>query len=76
MITASNEGIGRYIHNITADNKYYLIVDSTEGGSADTIVITTGEPDVFTDMASGDDIEIDKEEYKFLKDEDILGIVA
>jgi len=56
LIAANNEGIGRYVHNLT-DDKYYRLVDSVESGQ-DTLKIITNAPDDFTTMGDGDDIEI------------------
>src|SRR3989344_1572998 len=56
LITASNEGVGRYLHNLT-DDKWYRIVNSTEAAQ-DALKIVTNTPDDFTTMGDGDDIEI------------------
>lgn len=55
IVTANNDHIGRYVHNLV-DDKYYKIVDSTETGS-DTLIII-GEPDSFATMDTNDDIEV------------------
>ena len=56
LITASDQGIGRYLHNLT-DDDWYRIVDSAEAAT-DTITIVTNTPDDFTTMGDGDDVEI------------------
>jgi parallel beta-helix repeat protein len=58
LVTADDEHIGRYLHNIT-DGEYYRIVDSANNGATgDTITIVDGVPDAISGMTSGDDVEI------------------
>ncbi len=55
LISAADEGIGRYIHDKQGTKGYYLIIDSTESGS-DTITVI-GNPSTLA-LASGDDVSI------------------
>ena len=55
-ITANNNHVGRYLHNIT-QSKYYLIV-KTDQAASDTLDIVTNEPDDFTTMNDNDTVEI------------------
>lgn len=53
IVTAADDFIGRYIHDITGTEGYYLIVDSTETGT-DTITVI-GDPSTLA-VATGDDV--------------------
>lgn len=56
LITTDNQDVGRYLHDITA-GKWFLITDTTNNGSNDYIDVVN-DPDSFTGIANGDDIEI------------------
>ena len=56
LLSASGQYVGSYLHNIT-DDKYYLIVNTTEA-SVDEVRIVSNSPDDFATMDDGDDVEI------------------
>ncbi|MBI4128294.1 MAG: right-handed parallel beta-helix repeat-containing protein [Parcubacteria group bacterium] len=69
LITANDQSIGQYVYNIT-DNTYLKIVDSTNSGATDQLVVIA-EPSAFPADLTGDTIKIDdgireNDEYEIL----------
>jgi len=59
MITADNEGIGRYLYDHTATTGYFKIIDSTNDGcSGKDSFVVIAEPDAFSALATGNVIDI------------------
>jgi uncharacterized protein (TIGR02145 family) len=59
MITADNEGIGRYLYDHTGTTGYFKIVDSTNDGcSGKDSFVVIAEPDSFSALAATDVIDI------------------